>query len=402
MRVVVLGHTAALGGAELALARLLAHLPPDIQVHTILFAHGPLEDELRRAGLRVTVLPLDSSLTTANRHAVGGTVRSAMASAARVLPFAIRLGRVIRRISPDVVHTTTLKADLIGIPAAWIARRPLVWHVHDRIAPDYLPGPMVHLIRFLARHVPRHVLVNSEATAATLTGTRRLTTAYPGFSPEQVGASPAGRTPPDPPVVGILGRISPTKGQLVFARAATLVLAARPETRFRVMGTPLFGEEGYEREVRAAVDTAGIADHFEFAGFVADAAAALDQLTLCVHASPTPEPFGQVIVEAMVRGVPVIATTGGGVTEIVRPDADPLGWLVPPDDDAALARTILEALSDPVEARRRAQAAWVSSQARFPIAETVAAVTQVWRSVARPYERRQVTSRAPGQTPCVR
>ncbi|UUZ44038.1 hypothetical protein LP422_15575 [Janibacter limosus] len=63
-----------------------------------------------------------------------------------------------------MVHTTTLKADLLGVPAARLARRPLVWHVRDRIAPDYLPSPLVHLMRSVARdraaagrrQLPRH------------------------------------------------------------------------------------------------------------------------------------------------------------------------------------------------------------------------------------------------------
>lgn len=393
VHVVVLGHTAALGGAEIALLRLLTNLPPGIHVHTILFAHGPLVNEIRRAGGTVTVLPLDPTIAGAHRHAVGSSARDALVNGVRVLPFVVRLGRLLRRLAPDVVHTTTLKADLIGAPASLLAGLPLVWYIHDRIAPDYLPAPMVVLLRFVARHVPRHVLVNSKATAATLPGTRDITVAYPGFSPEQVGTSPAERTSPDPPVVGILGRISPTKGQLVFAHAAARVLAEVPQTRFRVIGAPLFGEEHYEDLVRDAVESARIADRLEFTGFADDPAAALDGLTLCVHASPTPEPFGQVIVEAMIRGVPVVATAGGGVTEILLPESEALGWLVPPGDAAALASAILDALSHPEEAARRAEAAWLSAQARFPIAGTVTAVTEVWSSVAR---RRSTASGAPG------
>lgn len=386
MRVVILDHTAALGGAELALLRLLDRVDRDeFEVHTILFSHGPLEGELTRAGHRVIVLPLDVEIATTGRHAAGGSVWSAARNTARVLPFAIRLGRALRGLAPDVVHTTSLKADLIGVPAAWMAGVPLVWHIHDRVSPDYLPALMVRLLRALARWVPRHVIVNSAATASTLPGVRRVTIAYPGFSPDQAGPPPAGREAPANRFVGILGRVSPTKGQLVFVRAAARVLSARPDVRFRIIGAPLFSEQDYAEEVRREVDALGIAGGLEFAGFVADPTEALDALTLCVHASPTPEPFGQVIVEAMVRGVPVVATRGGGVTEIVAPDAEaePLGWLVPPDDVIALSDAILDALDHPETARRRADAAWASAQERFPIERTAATISEVWRSVAR-------------------
>lgn len=385
LRVAILDHTAALGGAELALLRLLDHLPPDVATHTILFADGPLAAALRAQGHSVEMFPLDPGIATVDRHAAGRSPLVAARNAARTLPFALRLGFQLRHLAPDVIHTTSLKADLIGVPAAWIARRPLVWHVHDRISPDYLPGPMARVVRALARHVPRQVIVNSAATAATLPGVRNLTIAHPGFSPDQVGPSPADRTAPPTPVVGLLGRISPTKGQLVLVRAAAQVLRRHPEVTFRIIGDALFGEEDYAAAVRHEAESLGVATNIEFTGFVADPAAALDGLTLCVHASPTPEPFGQVVVEAMIRGVPVVATRGGGVTEIVEPDGavSPLGWLVPPSDHRELAEAILEALDHPDLALSRAEAARTSALERFPIERTAATVSEVWRSVGR-------------------
>lgn len=209
-----------------------------------------------------------------------------------------------------------------------------------------------------------------------------MTIAYPGFGPDQMGPAPADRRSSAPGVVGIIGRISPTKGQLEFVRAAARVLRERPRVRFRIIGAPLFGENSYAAAVHREVDSLGIAEAVEFSGFVNDPAAELDSLSLCVHASPTPEPFGQVIVEAMIRGVPVVATRGGGVTEIVQPDpeGEPLGWLVPPRDVAALSDAILEALNDASTARHRAQAAWLSVRERFPIDKTANVVSEVWLS----------------------
>lgn len=383
LRVVILDHTAALGGAELALLRLLDQLrTPHFQVRTILFSDGPLVERLLESGHQVETFPLTESLATAERHDAGGSLGTAFRTGLALIPFVLRLGRRLRELSPDVIHTTSLKADLIGVPASWIARRPLVWHVHDRVSPDYLPMLMVRLIRFLARRAPRHVIVNSKATAATLPGLAHVTIAYPGFSAEQVG--PAERKAPSSPVVGILGRISPTKGQLEFVRAVARVLRTQPQARFRIIGAPLFGEEAYAARVRDEVESLGIGGQVEFTGFVDDPAAALDGLTVCVHASGQPEPFGQVIVEAMIRGVPVIATRGGGVTEIVQPDpeTEPLGWLVPPHNVIALADAVVEALNNPALAEQRAQAALLSALERFPVEKTAAVVSAVWRSVS--------------------
>lgn len=359
----------------------------EAQVHTILFADGPLRAALEAAGHAVEVVPLDEGLATTHRHDVG-PVRSARQALA-VLPFVRRLGRRLRELDVDVVHTTSLKADLIGTPAAWLARRPLVWHVHDRISPDYLPRAVVVVLRTMARWIPRQVVVNSRATARTLPGVRRLSIAYPGVAPEQVLADPASRPAPAGQTVGIIGRISPTKGQLEFVRAAAQVLDTHPEARFRVVGAALFAEQDYEAQVRAEVDRLGIADRVTFTGFVANPVTELDAFAVCVHASGTPEPFGQVIVEAMVRGVPVVATRGGGVTEIVEPPSGgPYGILVPPDDPDALARAITGVLDAPDEARARAAAAWEWGRTRFAVAETARVVTRAWRRAAAGRSRR--------------
>lgn len=382
MRIAVLDHTAAIGGAELALVRLLDALAPEIEVRTVLFSGGPLADLLRRHGHRVEVQSLGRA-SALSRDQAGRSVLRAATNAVAVLPFAVRLGLRLRRMAPDVIHTTSLKADLIGLVTARIAGVPLVWHVHDRVAPDYLPGPMVRLLRFFSRRAPRAVIANSQATAATLPGARGLVVVPPGYSADQVRATRA--TPDDPPVVGIIGRISPTKGQLEFIRAAAPVSRDHPGVRFRVIGAATFGEDDYASLVHQEVARLGLGHVVEFTGHVADPASELDRLTLCVHASPTPEPFGQVIVEAMVRHVPVVATRGGGATEIVEPGAggEPLGWLVEPRDVQGLAAAIKAALDEPDEAERRAEQAWLSATKRFPVERTAEAVSAVWRDVVR-------------------
>ncbi|HEY0118970.1 MAG TPA: glycosyltransferase [Cellulomonas sp.] len=378
VRVLVLDHTAQLGGAELALVRLVAALDPArVSVRVLLFSDGPLVGRLRQLGVPVRVLRLDERTRTTERSAVlGGPVRTARA-AWRVAPFVVRLAREIRASKADVVHATSLKADLLALPAAALARRPLVWHVHDLLTAQYLGARLATVVRALAAVGPHAVVVNSAATAATVPHRAGAVVAPPGLAPEQVRE----RLPPprgSAPVVGIVGRISPTKGQDVFLRAAALVAARRPDVRFRIVGAALFAEQGFADEVAALVGRLGLAGRVELAGFVDDPATAMDALDVVVHASPVAEPFGQVVAEAMARGVPVVATRGGGVDEIVEPEGvAPLGRLVPPGDPAALADAVLATLADDGrEATARRASAEVA--ARFPISRTAAVVTEVW------------------------
>lgn len=387
MRVVVLDHTAQLGGAELALLRTCRALDPQrVAVTVVLFADGPLVGALREAGVTVHVLPLDPRIAATDRAAAGRSVAGAARSAAATLPFVGRLARLLRRLDPEVVHTTSLKADLIGLPAAALARRPLVWHVHDRISEDYLPGPVAHVLRTVARRGPRHVVVNSRATAATLLPLPRgWTLAYPGLAPEQVASDPAARVAPAQPVIGLVGRISPTKGQVEFVEAAALLADRYPGATFRIVGAPLFAEQAYADRVRALVAERGLTDRVELTGFVDDPAAAVDALSVLVHASPTPEPFGQVVAEGMARGVPVVATSGGGADEIaVAADGTARCLLVPPRDVEALAAAVAEVLDHPEAAAARAERAWKDVQQEYAIATTADALTRVWQRTARP------------------
>ena len=392
VRVLILDHTGELGGAELALIRACAALGPEIQVRVLLFADGPLRSRLEAQGVRVEVLCLDPSVARLDRHSASAASWAQVRRLLRMAPFVLRLARRVRELRPDVVHTTSLKADLLGIVPAWVARRPLVWHVHDRISPDYLPPALVRLVRLAAR-LPAAVVANSRATAQTLPVPSTIV--YPGYSPEQ--ARPAGErgeaAEPGHEVVAMIGRISATKGQLELVRAAPTILARYPQASLRIVGSPMFGAEDYAAGVRAEADRLAVSDQITWVDFTDDTAAELDAVSVFVHASPVPEPFGQVIVEAMIRSVPVVATRGGGVTEIlddVPADAadsaglqiTPRGVLVPPGDPERLAAAVLAVLDDAPRAADRAEAAHRWATERFPVAATAQGLSAVWLSAA--------------------
>lgn len=386
MRIVVLDHTGNLGGAELALLRLCSAIDrSQFDIRVILFANGEFRDRLEAAGVSVEVVALDSDVGGLNRYAAGQISWANLQRMARTVPFLVRLVRRVHALDPDIVQSNTLKTGLFGLLVAPAVRRPLVWYLHDRIADDYLPSALVRVIRRLAR-LPRAVLANSQASARTI-APRRCVVAYPGYAPEQAIDGIDRRARSTSVVVGLVGRISPTKGQLEFVRAAALVLDSHPQARFRIIGSPMFGAADYAEQVRAQVRELGIESAVEFTGFVDDPLAEIDRLALVVHASPVPEPFGQVIIEAMIRGVPVVASRAGGAVEIVEPvgqvgvPSDPLGLLVQPGDVDALASAILQVLDDPEAAYVRAQAAYASAIRRFAVSRTATVVTQVWRAL---------------------
>jgi len=111
------------------------------------------------------------------------------------------------------------------------------------------------------------------------------------------------------------------------------------------VGGALFGEAEYERQVRSLAESLGISSVVTFTGFRGDVPSVLADMDLIVHASTTGEPFGQIIIEGMAAGKPVIATNGGGVPEIVEDGKT--GILVPMGDVQAMVEAIRRVLADP-------------------------------------------------------
>ena len=157
--------------------------------------------------------------------------------------------------------------------------------------------------------------------------------------------------------------------------------------RFIIIGAALFGEDQYEQEVRRLVSQLEIEDVVEFAGFRADVKQAISELDLVVHASTKGEPFGQVIIEGMAAGKPVVATNGGGVPEIVE-DGN-TGILVPMGDAAAMASAICRILADPVLARAMGMRGRKRVTEHFSVTQTARRVEAVYGEMMEQHSRSQ-------------
>lgn len=376
LRVVYLDHVAILSGGEIALLRLLDTLD-EVDAHVILAADGPLVERLRSAGVSVEVLPMRERTRDLRKDRVSPR-RLPISALVDTASYTFRLARRLRAIKPDLVHTNTLKSGVYGSLAARLARVPVVWHVRDRIAADYLGRPAATLLRAMIANVPQGVIANSEATRATLQRPRADTRVIYAVvyavihDPVTVDSlrSRIERPYGGPFVVGMVGRIARWKGQHVFLAAFAQAFGDGSETAVLV-GEAMFGEadETYAVELRELARRLGIADRVEFRGFREDVWAELAGMDIFVHASVTAEPFGQVVVEAMLAGVPVIAAAGGGPSEILTDGVD--GVLYPAGNVDRLAAALRraredDALRDRLSANARARATRLSPQAAAP------------------------------------
>lgn len=381
IRVLFVNHTAKSGGGEVALRLLIRHLDKSLIEHRlVLFEDGPIA-ELLRQDTEVYILPLSEDIRDARKDSLGSNGLSSLRTLKTLSAFTFQLSRMIGRLDIDVVHTNSLKADILGGIAGRLARRRVLWHLRDRIADDYLPSKTVRVFRRLARWIPHAIVANSTATLESLrlsTRERRkyksATVVHDGFDFRELPAiddAPSGRL-----VVGMVGRISPWKGQDVFLQAIHQIHRQFPEVRFQIIGSALFGEEDYEKQVRSLSTELQLGECVEFCGFVRDVQKHIAKLDVLVHASTIPEPFGQVIIEGMAAGKPVIATSGGGAMEIVVDGVS--GLLVPMNDSNALSAAIRNLLGDRALRSRLGAGGRQRVQDSFRIEQTAAKISQIY------------------------
>jgi glycosyltransferase involved in cell wall biosynthesis len=258
--------------------------------------------------------------------------------------------------------------------AARIIGVPVIWHIRDRIAEDYLPAAGVRLVRTLARRLPAAVLVDTQTTRATLPGVDATVVPSP-VAYDQITAK---RSRSGPLRVGMVGRLAAWKGQHIFLEAFAHAFPAGDEEAV-VVGSALFeGDEAHAAALPPLADRLDIVDRVTFTGFRDDVAAELSKLDVLVHASVVPEPFGQVVVEGMAAGLAVVATDQGGPAEVI--DHGHNGLLVPPGDVAALATTLQQLAAQPVLRQQLGEAARRRASDFTPQA-SAAGVLKLYREV---------------------
>lgn len=362
-RVVVLGHSAQASGAELALLRILPAVT-GVDPLVVLAEDGPLVPMLLAAGIPTHVVPMSRRTLDVRRNSVS-PARLPIHAVRDLTTYVSQLAEHLRGLGlgrSAIIHTNTSKAHLYGAAVAVRSRSRLVMHLHDRLSTDYLPTAAVILMRTLAA-APHAVVANSQSTLATapsmLHRPRQVRAVVPNPAP-----TPAGRLPRshDGFAVGMVGRISPWKGQDVFLRAFAQAFSDDPAVSAHLVGSALFGEQEHERTLHGLADALGLGDRVVWHGQVEDVPDKMAEFDLLVHASTIAEPFGQVVIEGMAAGTPVIATDAGGPAETIRDGHD--GILVPPGDVAAMAAAMRRLKRDgPL--RERLVAAGAVTAARY-------------------------------------
>ncbi len=343
---------------------------------SVFFAEGPVQQKLLEEGRETVVFPLSEKVVQLRKDSLGRGIFFRLGSLMHAAAGVWRLSRFIRSQQPDLVHTHSLKADIMAGLAARIARVPVIWHVRDQIEPNYLPRPMVQFYRGLARVVPSLVIANSQSTLQTvhLPSGKPAAVVYSGIP---MPPEPAPRPPDGQIKIGLVGRLAQWKGQHIFLQAAAAVHKKCSQARFALIGAALFGEEEYEQSLHQLCRQLQLEDVVEWQGFRTDVMQAMGELDIVVHASVTPEPFGQVVIQGMALAKPVVATAGGGVLESMV-DGE-TGLLAPMNDAEKMADALLWLIEHPAEAAEMGKKGRARVEALFTERQTAHEVEKAYQ-----------------------
>jgi glycosyltransferase involved in cell wall biosynthesis len=268
-----------------------------------------------------------------------------------------RIKAALARFRPQVVHTHSAKAGILGRAAASALAVPAIVHtVHGAPFHPYQGRGARMLFRACERWAATrcHAFV-SVADAMTELMVRsgvapreRFTTIYSGMEVEPLLDSARHREParqslgyrPEQIVVGKVARLFALKGHEDLVRAARRIVQVEPRVRFLLVGDGLLAGR-----LRDEIASCGLEDHFQLTGLVPPERipVLLSAMDIVVHASLR-EGLARVLPQALIAGKPVVSYDVDGAREVVIPDHT--GYLVPPKDVDGLVRSILELAAD--------------------------------------------------------
>lgn len=262
----------------------------------------------------------------------------------RLAAAVLKLARFLRAHRIDLVHSFDFYSNILGVPAARLARVPAVI-ASQRDLGDLRPRLQRRLHNIVLR-LADYVVVNTDIVAeriakAGVVAPTRIVVIPNGVDGARFSGRPGGDSDRRPGriVIGTLAVLRPEKGLGDFVRAARHVAERFPEARFVIWGDgPLRAD--LERTVRDV----GLSGAVALAGATLEPEAALKTLDIFVLPSLS-EACSNALLEAMATGRAVVATRVGGNPALVEDQVT--GLLVPPGDPAALAKAVIRLIEDP-------------------------------------------------------
>jgi len=364
MKILFLDQSGKPGGAELCLIDIAK--PYRDRSLVGLFADGDFKSLLQQ-----NHIPVEVFATQAIQVRKESSLTQGLKSLRQIAPLITKV--VKRAIEYDLIYANTQKALVVGALASLFSRRPLVYHLHDILSKEHFSQTNLRIAITLANRFASLVIANSQAsqTAFVQAGGNPdiIEVVYNGFEPKiyqtselEINQLKQQLKLEEQFVVGHFSRLAPWKGQHILIAA---LAECPPQVTALLVGDALFGEQDYIQQLHQKVAEMGLENRVKFLGFRSNIPQLMAACDLVAHTSTSPEPFGRVIIEAMLCGRPVVAAKAGGAIELVEHGIN--GFLVTPGEPQELAQVINTCLQETETTATMANYARTSASQRFDV-----------------------------------
>jgi glycosyltransferase involved in cell wall biosynthesis len=316
------------GGAELNIIELLSRSPfsREWRVACACPETSPLYRTLKGAGIECIDYRIPASLSEARFVDRGFPLKRLWQWPAALREARWQLHSIIGQFKPDALITCTNKDHFVAGAACELVNLPHVWWVNDALTSDFFSWPTRQAFRWHARRARRLVAVSDYCRAALSKHgipPEKTVTIHNGIPPLTVDPDRSGTLreffsiPMADLLFGTAGRFTPWKGQELFLELARRWVEENRPGHFILFGRAFNEEQAFEEKLRQFVTRHKLDDRVHFASYQSNLPSAMMELDAFLHTSLRPEPFGRVLLEAMIARVPVIAARDGGVPEII-------------------------------------------------------------------------------------
>ncbi len=357
MKILFYSHTGEVSGAENILLLMLKKLNRTrFTPVAVCPGEGGLADEMRELKIPCkTVQTLEARFTW---------------RIDRLFTYLISFFRTMKQLrkeildeKPDLIHANSIRAGLVATSATIGTKIPVFWHLQDELKTH----PISTSIRLFVAFSKRTRLISaSQATADSFYGKLLkligknvpLRVVHNAIELEKFEFDPANRTKirgefdlsESEYVLGIVGQITPRKGQLELVKTFAETLEKCPSSTLLIVGKPMFNQDHeYLQKIKNSIKELGLRERVKLLGLRNDVPAIMQALDVLVVNSKS-EALVVVGIEAMACGTPVIATDAGGTKEMIEHWVN--GFVVPFGDEEKLKTSIIE-LSQNTELKQR-------------------------------------------------
>lgn len=348
LKIAYIDDSKEMGGAQLLLLKLIPSLPIN-KVSSILFCPGLGSFSKRAAelGIRTTIVKFPKYIST-----------SWLWKGKKIFnPFAVAIDLILllktteiiinllKTQSIDFIQTNSFFSHICGGMAAKFLNIPCIWYYHDLVENKRMMGIPARIISFLSNIFPSWIIADSQSVLDAINSKKPGMVIYPGVEPVSpvqsknfLSIKERLSLPNSTVLVGFLGRIAHVKGLDILIKSASIVNKQCSNIHLIIFGETFAGEEKYKKMLDDLIVNNNLSSTWHWMGYDRYAKEYLYEMDFIVCPSRR-EAFGLVLVEAGFCGKAVIASSIGGIPEIICNQVT--GILVQPENKFELSQSIL-------------------------------------------------------------